>query len=128
MANEEEKHLDHGQPFAKAGEEATPLPRPTQKKEKNTIATSASALPAVRRERIVIETETDRIEGDIILPKDSYRNVLFDYIGRMRDEFITLTNVDVAALDGAARHQTFSSINIARKSIRLIVHLTSSEE
>ncbi len=53
-----------------------------------------------RRERIRIETERHRIEGVLTLARDGYRSRVSDVLNASEREFLTLTEVTVAPLDG----------------------------
>ncbi len=53
-----------------------------------------------RQERIRIETERHRIEGALTLPRDGYRSRVSDQLNAAERDFITLTEVTVAPLEG----------------------------
>jgi len=53
-----------------------------------------------RRERIRVETERHRIEGFITLARDGYRSRVSDVLNASEREFLTLTEVTVAPLEG----------------------------
>jgi hypothetical protein len=53
-----------------------------------------------RRERIRIETERHRIEGSLTLARDGYRSRVSDVLNASERDFLTLTEVTVAPLDG----------------------------
>jgi hypothetical protein len=53
-----------------------------------------------RTERIGIETERHRIEGVLTLARDGYRSRVSDVLNASERDFITLTDVTVAPLDG----------------------------
>jgi hypothetical protein len=75
----------------------------------------------VRRERVVVETERYRVEGMLSLPKDGYRSRLSDHVNRRDQEFFTLVDCDLTALDGSGRDWKAPVLMIARRHIRLIV-------
>jgi hypothetical protein len=50
--------------------------------------------------RIVVETERYRISGILRMPRDGYRSRLTDYLNASERDFIPLTDVEVALLDG----------------------------
>jgi hypothetical protein len=58
--------------------------------------------PAIehRKERIRIETERHRIEGVITLARDGYRSRVSDVLNASERDFLTLTEVSVAPLEG----------------------------
>jgi len=53
-----------------------------------------------RQERIRIETERHRIEGALTLARDGYRSRVSDVLNASERDFITLTEVTVAPLEG----------------------------
>lgn len=59
-------------------------------------------LPGIehRKERIRVETERHRIEGVLTLARDGYRSRVSDVLNASERDFITLTDVTVAPLQG----------------------------
>jgi uncharacterized protein DUF6812 len=53
-----------------------------------------------RKERIRIETQRHRIEGVITLARDGYRSRVSDVLNASERDFLTLTEVTVAPLEG----------------------------
>jgi hypothetical protein len=53
-----------------------------------------------RTERIRIETERHRIEGVLTLARDGYRSRVSDVLNASERDFLTLTEVTVAPLEG----------------------------
>jgi hypothetical protein len=53
-----------------------------------------------RQERIRIETERHRIEGVLTLARDGYRSRVSDVLNAAERDFITLTDVTVAPIEG----------------------------
>jgi hypothetical protein len=83
-------------------------------------------LPGIehRKERIRIETERHRIEGVLTLARDGYRSRVSDVLNASERDFITLTDVTVAPLDGGAP-ELHPYLTLAR---RHIVFAVASEE
>ncbi len=75
----------------------------------------------VRLERIVVETDRYRVEGDVKLPQEGYRSRISDYINRPEQEFLTLINVELRSIDGSGRDWDSPVLMLARRHIRLIV-------
>jgi hypothetical protein len=75
----------------------------------------------VRHERIVIETDMYRVEGDITLPQGGYRNALTDHLNNNNEEFVYLVNVELVMLDGSGRGWTAPSLMLAKRHIRSVV-------
>lgn len=80
----------------------------------------------VRLERVVVETDRYRVEGDVKLPQEGYRSRISDYINRPEQEFLTLINVELRSIDGSGRDWDTPILMLARRHIRLIV--PTSEE
>ena len=75
----------------------------------------------VRLERIVVETDRYRVEGDVKLPQEGYRSRISDYINRPEQEFLTLINVELRSIDGSGRDWDTPVLMLARRHIRLVV-------
>ena len=75
----------------------------------------------LRLERVVVETDRYRVEGDVRLPQEGYRSRISDYINRPEQEFITLINVELRSIDGSGRDWDTPILMLARRHIRLIV-------
>ena len=75
----------------------------------------------LRLERVVVETDRYRVEGDVRLPQEGYRSRISDYINRPEQQFITLINVELRSIDGSGRDWDTPILMLARRHIRLIV-------
>src|SRR5436190_2004116 len=52
-----------------------------------------------RQERVVVETERYRIEGNLTLPREGYRSRLSDHLNRRDQEFFTLLEAKLTRLE-----------------------------
>jgi hypothetical protein len=77
-----------------------------------------------RTERIRIETERHSIEGLITLARDGYRSRVSDVLNASERDFITLTDVSIAPLDGGPV-ELHPYLSLAR---RHIVFAVAAEE
>jgi hypothetical protein len=75
----------------------------------------------VRRERVVVETDRYRVEGEMTLPREGYRSRLSDHINRRDQEFFTIQDADVTSLDGSGMDWQSPVLMLARRHIRLVV-------
>ena len=75
----------------------------------------------LRIERVVVETDRYRVEGDVRLPQEGYRSRISDYINRPEQEFLTLINVELRSIDGSGRDWDTPVLMLARRHIRLVV-------
>jgi hypothetical protein len=81
----------------------------------------------VRVERIVVETDRYRVEGDVKLPHEGYRSRISDYLNRREQEFLTLTNVELRSIDGSGRDWDTPILLLARQHIHLVVPMNGEE-
>jgi hypothetical protein len=85
---------------------------------------SAEELPADeqptdtdrRKERVRLETERHRIEGALTLARDGFRSRVSDVLNASERDFITLTDVTVASLEGGPV-ELHDYLTIARRHI-----------
>jgi hypothetical protein len=84
---------------------------------------STSKLPADeqprgdrRKERVRLETERHRIEGALTLARDGFRSRVSDVLNASERDFITLTDVTVAPLEGGPI-ELHDYLTIARRHI-----------
>ena len=52
-----------------------------------------------RSARVLLETTRYRIRGQLTLPRDGYRSRVSDFLNSSDREFISLTDVEIEALD-----------------------------
>ena len=69
-----------------------------------------------RRERVRFETERHRIDGSITLARDGFRSRVSDVLNASERDFITLTDVTVAPLDGGPS-ESHRYLTVARRHI-----------
>jgi hypothetical protein len=73
-----------------------------------------------RRERVRIETERHRIEGLMTLARDGYRSRVSDVLNASERDFLTLTEVTVAPLEGGPV-ELHDFLTVARRHIVFVV-------
>ena len=81
----------------------------------------------LRLERVVVETDRYRVEGDVRLPQEGYRSRISDYINRPEQQFLTLINVELRSIDGSGRDWDTPVLILARQHIHLVVSTTGEE-
>ena len=79
----------------------------------------------LRQERIRIETERHRIEGVLTLARDGYRSRVSDVLNASERDFLTLTDVTVAPLEGGPI-ELHSYLTLARRHIVFAVAASDS--
>src|ERR1700738_4564903 len=87
----------------------------------------ADAAMEVRRERIRIETERHRIEGVRTLSRDGYRSRVSDVLNASERDFLTLTDVTVAPLEGGPI-ELHAYLTLARRHIVFAVAASDTPE
>jgi hypothetical protein len=80
-----------------------------------------------RRERIRVETERHRIEGELTLARDGYRSRVSDVLNASERDFITLTDVTVAPLEGGPV-ELHQYLTLARRHIVFAVAASEDTE
>jgi hypothetical protein len=80
-----------------------------------------------RRERIRVETERHRIEGELTLARDGYRSRVSDVLNASERDFITLTDVTVAPLEGGPV-ELHRYLTLARRHIVFAVAASEDTE
>jgi hypothetical protein len=79
-----------------------------------------------RVERVVLETATERVVGDVRLPREGYRSRFSDYLNRGELDFIPLTNVEITSLDGA-RSAEREFVAVARAHVQFAYPLDGGD-
>jgi hypothetical protein len=74
-----------------------------------------------RQERVVVETDRYRVEGMMTLPREGYRSRVSDHVNRRDQEFFTILDAELVALDGSGRDWKTPVLMLARRHIRLVV-------
>src|SRR3984893_14014586 len=80
-----------------------------------------------RRERVRIETDRHRIEGLLTLARDGYRSRVSDVLNASERDFLTLTQVTVAPLQGGPV-ELHPYLTIARRHIVFAVAASDTPE
>ncbi len=81
-----------------------------------------------RTERVVLETPSHRIIGDLTLPREGYRSRLSDFLNRGDINFIPLVNAEIIAREGNGEGETVNRefIAVARDHVQLAYPLEGS--
>ena len=75
----------------------------------------------LRKEKVLVETDRYRVEGSLTLPREGHRSRLSDHINRREQEFFTIQDASLTALDGSGGDWQAPVLMLARRHIRLIV-------
>jgi hypothetical protein len=78
-------------------------------------------------ERIVLETDRQRIVGDVTMPREGYRSRLSDYLNRGDMDFIPLANAVITPIGGAGAAEELDFVAVGRVHVR-VAHLTNGSE
>jgi hypothetical protein len=66
------------------------------------------------------------VEGMLTLPKEGYRSRVSDHVNRRDQEFFTLLDCSLTALDGSGGDWNAPVLMLGRRHIRLIVPASES--
>ncbi len=72
-----------------------------------------------RVQRIVLETERQRIVGDLTMPREGYRSRLSDYLNRGDLTFVPLANAVVTSIDSPQDPVEHAFIAVGRAHVQL---------
>jgi hypothetical protein len=75
----------------------------------------------LQRQRVTVETDRYRIEGDMTLPREGHRSRLSDHVNRRDLEFFTIQEAVISPLDGGSEGWKAPVVMLARAHVRLIV-------
>ena len=76
-----------------------------------------------RRERVRIETQRHDMVGVLQLPNEGYRSRTTDFLNAHEREFLALTDVEVAWLDGSRETERHEYLAIAVRHVVLVLEL-----
>lgn len=76
-----------------------------------------------RHERVRIETARHRIEGTITVARDGYRSRVSDVLNATERDFVSLTDVTVAAFDDPDSATAYPFVIVSRHQIVLAIPL-----
>jgi hypothetical protein len=80
----------------------------------------------LRQERVVVETDRYRVEGNLTLPREGYRSRVSDHVNRRDQEFFTVQDARMTALDGSGGEWDAPVVMLARRHVRLVVPVEAS--
>jgi hypothetical protein len=75
----------------------------------------------MRTERVVLETPSHQIIGDLTLPREGYRSRLSDFLNRGDINFIPLVNAEIVTRNGGDGTESVNRdfIAVARDHVQL---------
>ena len=79
----------------------------------------------IRRARVRIETDRHLIEGTLRLPAEGYRSRLTDFLNAHGNDFIAVTDAELARQDGASPLENHPYLAVAARHVVLAVELES---
>ena len=68
---------------------------------------------------MVLETERQRIVGDITLPREGYRSRFSDYLNRNDLDFIPLVDVEIQPMNGSGEIERRPFLAVARTHVQV---------
>jgi hypothetical protein len=76
-----------------------------------------------RRERVRIETQRHDMIGVLQLPNEGYRSRTTDFLNAHEREFLALTDVEVAWLDGSRPPEHHEYLAVATRHVVMVIEL-----
>jgi hypothetical protein len=76
-----------------------------------------------RRERVRIETQRHEIEGVLQLPNEGFRSRTTDFLNAHEREFLALTDVELAWLDGSRPLERHEFLALAVRHVVLVLEI-----
>jgi hypothetical protein len=76
-----------------------------------------------RRERVRIETQRHDMVGVLQLPNEGYRSRTTDFLNAHEREFLALTDVEVAWLDGSRPPEQHEFLAVATRHVVMVIEL-----
>ena len=74
-----------------------------------------------RLEKVVVETDRYRIEGNLTLPREGYRSRLSDYVNQRDRDFFAFQDVTVTPLSGEGEARSVPFLMVARRHVVTVV-------
>ena len=73
-----------------------------------------------RLEKVIVETDRYRIEGNLTLPREGYRSRLSDYVNQRDRDFFAFSEATLTPLDGDAGPTQVPFVMVARSHVVLV--------
>jgi hypothetical protein len=74
-----------------------------------------------RLEKVVVETDRYRIEGNLTLPREGYRSRLSDYVNQRDRDFFAFQEATMTPLSGDGESRTVPFLMVARRHVVMVV-------
>ena len=73
-----------------------------------------------RLEKVIVETDRYRIEGNLTLPREGYRSRLSDYVNQRDRDFFAFQDATMTPLSGDGDAQVVPFLMVARRHVVLV--------
>jgi hypothetical protein len=73
-----------------------------------------------RLEKVTVETDRYRIEGNLTLPREGYRSRLSDYVNQRDRDFFAFQDATMTPLSGNGEPRTVPFLMVARRHIVMV--------
>jgi hypothetical protein len=77
-----------------------------------------------RLQRVRIETARHEIEATLQLPQEGFRSRLTDFLNASGEEYLALTDADVAWVDGSREPEHHAYLALANRHVVLVIELS----
>jgi len=73
-----------------------------------------------RLEKVIVETDRYRIEGNLTLPREGYRSRLSDYVNQRDRDFFAFQDATLTPLSGDGDPRTVPFLMVARRHVVMV--------
>ena len=73
-----------------------------------------------RLEKVIVETDRYRIEGNLTLPREGYRSRLSDYVNQRDRDFFAFQDATLTPLSGEGEAHSAPFLMVARRHVVLV--------
>lgn len=73
-----------------------------------------------RLEKVIVETDRYRIEGNLTLPREGYRSRLSDYVNQRDRDFFAFSDATLTPLNGDGTPRPVPFVMVARNHVVLV--------
>jgi hypothetical protein len=80
-----------------------------------------------RQEKVIVETDRYRIEGQLTLPREGYRSRLSDYVNQRDRDFFAFSDATLTPLFGEGEPIQTPFVMVARNHVVLVTPVSGQD-
>jgi len=81
-----------------------------------------------RLEKVTVETDRYRIEGNLTLPREGYRSRLSDYVNQRDRDFFAFQDATMTPLSGNGEPRTVPFLMVARRHVVMVTPQSGGDD